>query len=55
MIEIKHLDVVFGAQPQQALALLDQGLDREQRQNHNKSGRMHPGQSIGTGTDKPFQ
>ncbi len=30
MIEIKHLDVVFGAQPQQALALLDQGLDREQ-------------------------
>ncbi|MCA6059761.1 choline ABC transporter ATP-binding protein [Thalassolituus sp. ST750PaO-4] len=30
MIEIKHLDVVFGPQPQQALALLDQGLDREQ-------------------------
>lgn len=29
MIEIKHLDVVFGPQPQQALALLDQGLDRE--------------------------
>lgn len=30
MIEIKHLDVVFGPQPQQALALLDQGLEREQ-------------------------
>ncbi|TVV39607.1 choline ABC transporter ATP-binding protein [Thalassolituus sp. C2-1] len=30
MIEIKHLDVVFGPQPQEALALLDQGLDREQ-------------------------
>lgn len=30
MIEIKHIDVVFGPQPQQALALLDQGLDREQ-------------------------
>ncbi len=30
MIEIKYLDVVFGPHPQQALALLDQGLDREQ-------------------------
>lgn len=30
MITIENLDVVFGAQPQAALPLLDQGLDREQ-------------------------
>jgi len=30
MIEIENLDVVFGKQPQSALPLLDQGMDREQ-------------------------
>lgn len=30
MISIKNLDVVFGDQPEQALALLDQGLDRQE-------------------------
>ncbi|WP_176329990.1 choline ABC transporter ATP-binding protein [Oceanospirillum sanctuarii] len=30
MIEIENLDVVFGDQPEQALALLDQGLSRQE-------------------------
>lgn len=30
MIEIKDLDVIFGPQPERALALLDEGKDREQ-------------------------
>lgn len=30
MINIKNLDVIFGSQPERALALLDQGKDREQ-------------------------
>ncbi len=30
MIEIENLDVVFGEQPEQALALLDQGLSRQE-------------------------
>ncbi|PIE43443.1 MAG: choline ABC transporter ATP-binding protein [Gammaproteobacteria bacterium] len=30
MITIRNLDVVFGDQPERALALLDQGLDREE-------------------------
>ncbi|MDX1398396.1 MAG: ATP-binding cassette domain-containing protein, partial [Oceanospirillum sp.] len=30
MIEIENLDVVFGDQPEAALALLDQGLSRQE-------------------------